>query len=191
MVLLEFDESGKVWESGIRGILRSFELHSQRIRSFGCKKTYATLRLSGSRPGCWYLSGLWAIPILGERFFRALGFPNPTISRTFFSRAFSSSCWTSGVCEAQVWWLFFPLACRLLGAPSSYWSGFGASKLETRIRWRLLIVAWLFFFCLRLLCCSQAFFYYDVALLFDGWACRHRALNAHLLDMSFLFSLAF
>jgi hypothetical protein len=101
-----------------------------------------------------------------------LGFPNPTISRTFFSRAFSSSCWTSGVCEAQVWWLFFPLACRLLGAPSSYWSGFGASKLETRIRWRLLIVAWLFFFCLRLLCCSQAFFYYDVALLFDGWACR-------------------
>jgi hypothetical protein len=94
--------------------------------------------------------------------------------------------WGSGLMT-----FFFPLACRLLGAPSSYWSGFGASKLARRIRWRLLIVAWLFFFWLRLLCCSQAFFSYDVALLFGWWACRHRALNAHLPDMSFLFSLAF
>jgi len=62
--------------------------------------------------------------------------------------------------------LFSHLHCSLLGAPSSYRSGFGASKLVRTICWCLLFVARLFF---RLICCLQTFFTWGMALLLDGW----------------------
>ena len=82
--------------------------------------------------------------------------------------------------------LFSHLHCSLLGAPSSYRSGFGASKLVRRICWCLLFVARLFFY-FRLICCLQTFFTWGMALLLDGWVgmSSQCTLARHVLSLLF------
>jgi hypothetical protein len=82
--------------------------------------------------------------------------------------------------------LFSHLHCSLLGAPSSYRSGFGASKLVRWICWCLLFVARLFFY-FRLICCLQTFFTWGMALLLDGWVgmSSQCTLARHVLSLLF------